>query len=716
MQKLLLAVVIGMGLLVGTPARAELCDGAVVARVNDSGLNFIAQQIIPFIPETLTVPATSGVVVDWPLTEDDATVVTPDLTASLKVHSMSMGMQADILYLRGSASTTLHGPMTVMNPYVSFGAAECQVNLDVQALTFDVGIKLATVGGRISVELTHMKVDLDNDRSTIALEGCVLGEVLSAVTTFARSYLMGAVQQGIERIAQTEVPRLAAEALDDTASITHQWNEFLVTARLDGISTDAFGVEMHVGVDVGLIDPNTMPGCATKMVPVPPCGGVQPLVPNAADAMFSVALTAGLLNRGMHAAWQSGRLCIDSDRLENPVLKDQLSKLGPMLGLPESTRVGFSVRFSEPPSVSFSSQAGMRVGIRGMTMTLRLTDAAGHVEQATMGADLRMLATPWVEPLGNSVAIDLHHVAVDHFEMVGGDSCGLTFDNARLERFIADVVIPLVQSRLDARQISPSLVNVDRFVLELKQMAFLDGYMVAHVDAHVPAATGEQVPPETILREGPPGNVVGPRVMRLLVGGQDNATPSVLLRYQSRINDGAWTEPCYGGRVDVVISEDVYSVEVAAVDQDGNVDPTPLSLRLTVDATLPTLEVNRRPSTLEDSRDVGVVFTASDDRTPWHSLVLTAQLHHVPDGGGMPELVNEQVLPAGSTEAHFTGLARGIYKIRVIVSDEVGNVTSADVGFVVEVGTGCSVAHTPSTTFGVGLVLLLLALVRSRLR
>ena len=47
-----------------------------------------------------------------------------------------------------------------------------------------------------------------------------------------------------------------------------------------------------------------------------------------------------------------------------------------------------------------------------------------------------------------------------------------------------------------------------------------------------------------------------------------------------RIDGGLWSEPRFGGAVDVKAVAGVHRVEIAAVDHAGNIDPTPLALKV----------------------------------------------------------------------------------------------------------------------------------------
>jgi MYXO-CTERM domain-containing protein len=162
------------------------------------------------------------------------------------------------------------------------------------------------------------------------------------------------------------------------------------------------------------------------------------------------------------------------------------------------------------------------------------------------------------------------------------------------------------------------------------------------------------------------------------------------------MDGGAWSEPSYGGRIDVTTYGGAHVVEIAALDHDGNLDPSPLQLPLRVDTNMPQLVITEQPEPMLETDSATVGFAARDDRTPTGRLVYTAQLYRVPDGGGNPALLQSRILRPGQLSVTFADLADGVYNIRVIVADGVGNVTSQDVGFVVAAEGGCSLTPTGS--------------------
>jgi hypothetical protein len=404
-------------------------------------------------------------------------------------------------------------------------------------------------------------------------------------------------------------------------------------------------------------------------------------------------------------------LCIDSNSPKlQPLLSENLGNVASGLGLPANTKLEFALRLLEAPFVRLTAASGMELFLRNFHLRLTMIPPGGPLNQAFISADLGVSVKPWVDPATNSISMDLGQVTVARLEIQGkdGQPANLQLDPARLQRFIEHVALPVLRERLSASPVSPSVFNVKTFQVELKQMMVNEGSLAAYVDAYQLEATGDPTPPETLLVKSP-GQEVGPQVVRITVRGNDARTPAALLRFSARIDGGPWSEPKYGGRIDVTTHGGTHVVEIAAMDHDGNIDPSPLNLRFTVDAMVPLLTIHSRPDSLISGSSASVSFSGSDDRTVEGQLRFTAELFRVPDGGGNPEVVATKEVPPGENTVTFDGLADGIHRIRITVEDGVGNVTSQDVGFVVDNSSGCSAAPgRPRPPASPGLLLILL--------
>ena len=693
-------------------AQAQICDGALALRVNQSGLDFIVKQVQPLIPTSLTIPAIDKVVVDWPLTKDDLAVKTQPMTATIKLKDLKLKMITGQLRLQGKADVSTGGPVTVLNPYASFGTANCTADVKIKDLELDIGLQFSEHGGKVRVTVAKAYINLDNKNSVIALDKCTLGKVLTTVTNFLRKTFMGIIQSKVEGIAKEKIPALLASTLGDSMQITKEYQGYVITGRLDSLSTDYYGLTAKLGAGISSKS-KTAASClagSNYLVPPKACTGLHASVSPKVDSMFGAGISEAVLNQAVYTVWRSGKLCIDSETLKLDVLTQGLDKVASLLGQPKGTKIAFSVRLLTPPSLKLTQQSGLQLFIKDFKLKLSLTPPGGPVNGAEVHADLAVSVKPWIDPGTNSIALDVKSVSIPKLEVQNkdGSPSSLKLDPARLHRFIDSVALPMVRQKLSGTQLSPSVINAKVLLLEMKLFEVRAGYLAAYLNGHKLVATNDKMAPQTSLVKKP-AEVVGPQVLRVHVKGTDNRTPAALLQFKARLDNGKWSEPKYGGLVDVVTHSGVHTVEIAAVDHDGNIDQTPVRLSFTVDDKVPQLMITSRPDSLVEIDTVAVTFAGRDDRTPADKLTYTAEVYRVPDGGGMPKLVQTHELGQGARAASVDQLTDGLHKLRIIVKDQVGNVTSADVGFVVETAGGCSVSGSGSTPLA-GLVMLALFL------
>jgi len=693
------AVILVVSLVGGMAwATPPICDSALALRVNQRGLDFVVDQVKPLIPNKLDIPPISQVVVDWPLTDSDATAHIAGGSASIKLHQLLAQMDGGALRVQGKADVVTQSPVLVDNPYLGLGQANCEADVQLRDLSIDLALQLVTQGGKIQAVVNHANISFNNDTTVIALKGCTLGKILTAVVNFVRKYFMGVVQSQVEKIAKDKISVLLTEKLDETIELTKEVQGFVFTGRLDELNTDAAGVSVGLGLGVGLKQSAAPPCLAGADLTAPTsCVGVPVHLSAQVDAMFGAGLSEAVVNQGLHAVWRSGMLCITSADPRLATVAQGLEHLASSLGQPKGTKLGFALRLLEPPRVRMTLAGGLVLVLNKVSLSLSLTPPTGPAGEVGIDTSLMVGGIPWIDPGSNMLTLDLRQVAIGQLELrdKGGEASPLQLDPARLQRFISTVAMPVLRQRLASMPLTASVVSVQTFQVELKSVQVKDGFVAAYVDGHALKPTGDKSPPETLLLQGPPPQV-GPQVVRFTVAGQDNLTPSALLQFRANVDGGEWTEPSYGGWIDVTVHGGSHLIQVAAVDHDGNIDPSPLAVTLLVDDVMPQLAISSRPDSLVTSDAVELGFDGRDDRTPPEQLRFTVELYRVPDGGGMPELVRSVSVPALSRSVRLEDLTDGVYKARVIVADGVGNVTSQDVGFVVAAEAGCSMARQTS--------------------
>jgi hypothetical protein len=703
---------VAVALAAAGTARADLCERALAVRVNERGLDLVTKLVRPMLPEVIAIPALDEVVLSWP-TGDDARLQVPELSAKLKVKDLTTFMDGGSLYIQGSLDVAAATPLTVLNPYVGFGRADCQAALDLKNVELQIGALLDSESGKTRVYVQTAKVHFSEDGTSASLDGCALGSIVSSVGSLFKARVMSAAEKAISSMAKSQIPTLLQSKLDSALQLEAKTEGLAVGVQIAGLSTDATGLSAMISASLASTVTET-PSCLAglQLAPLPTCVAQSPVLGPQVDAMFAAGISEALLQQVLEAVWRGGSLCIDSRAMhDNPLVGPNLDKLGAALGLPGDASIEFQVRLARAPSVRFDALTGISLELTGLRLDLQLTLPGGG-DPGRIGVELdgAVSALPWIDPETASLALDLRSLAIKRLNVIG-EVGTIGLDPARLQRFVSQVVVPLLQKKLEGEALSPTVVNgKGEFLVDLKRIDVRGGFAAAYVDAFVPStAAADTEPPKTSLVERP-GAVVAPQLLRIVVGGTDNQTPTGLLRYRARVDGGPWAVPRYSRRIDVAVKGGAHVIEIAAVDLSSNTDPNPLAVKVMVDDQSPGLKVATQPDELLRSSSAEVTLITSDDLTPAERIAVQGELYRVPDAGGSPELVGTLPFRTGAQIVRFDDLRNGVYKLRVIARDEAGNVTSRDLGFVVELDSGCTAAPGRPASVPLGLLLLAVGL------
>lgn len=113
--------------------------------------------------------------------------------------------------------------------------------------------------------------------------------------------------------------------------------------------------------------------------------------------------------------------------------------------------------------------------------------------------------------------------------------------------------------------------------------------------------------PQTTLGSGPAA-LVGGSAVEIVFGGSD---ADGVAGFECRLNGGSWTT-CTSPHSLSGLADGVYTLEIRAVDAHGHVDPTPVSVTWTVDATSPETVLTSAPSGWIETARVDFVFGGTD--------------------------------------------------------------------------------------------------------
>jgi hypothetical protein len=240
--------------------------------------------------------------------------------------------------------------------------------------------------------------------------------------------------------------------------------------------------------------------------------------------------------------------------------------------------------------------------------------------------------------------------------------------------------------------VAPALQPVAGSFLHVVSLESDGGWQRVGVDLHVPDATDAH-PPESFFEDPP--DLIAAGTASFLVSGHDDTTPQPLLRYRAWL-DG---EPLGGGAPTSVravrfdATDGAHVLEVAAVDLNGNEDPSPVRHELVVDGVPPELRVVRSPDAIVTGPTVRAAWMARD---PGDGPVETSWQLHVLGEDGSTRIVQEAPFGPARDELHLatSGLRTGeLYELVIVARDAAGNVTSESLGFALHPSPGgCAAA------------------------
>ncbi|HEY1013330.1 MAG TPA: Ig-like domain-containing protein, partial [Herpetosiphonaceae bacterium] len=172
----------------------------------------------------------------------------------------------------------------------------------------------------------------------------------------------------------------------------------------------------------------------------------------------------------------------------------------------------------------------------------------------------------------------------------------------------------------------------------------------------------DSTPPDTTITT-PPGNPSNDTTPTFQFTGTDNVTPPGSLAFQCRLYLTSATPPafasCTSPSTSAALPDGSYTFQVRAVDQAGNIDPTPASYTWQIDSTGPTTTINTTPANPTNSASANFTFSASDGT-----------------GSGVAGFscsLDGAAFTACTSPQSYAGLADGSHTFRVRATDNAGN-------------------------------------------
>ncbi len=176
--------------------------------------------------------------------------------------------------------------------------------------------------------------------------------------------------------------------------------------------------------------------------------------------------------------------------------------------------------------------------------------------------------------------------------------------------------------------------------------------------------------PDTTITAQPPA-VSGSNVAFSFSG--DDGSGSGVASFECRLDAGAWTA-CMSPQAYSGLSNGNHTFAVRALDNAGNVDPSPDSVSWTVNSTMPETLLLSAPPTVTQNTSANFTFIGIDDIAPSSAISFECRL----DGGAWA---------ACTSPKNYTGFVDGSHTFEVRAIDNGGNIDPTPASHTWEVKT-----------------------------
>jgi flavodoxin len=524
------------------------------------------------------------------------------------------------------------------------GKKDC--SLVVTADDVDVAIEVAPTvqGGKVQLEVSDIYLDLDTYNVDLDIKGCgIVGDIAESFYETFETDIIDQVRDELEEVARDQLVENVEKLLDDFRQISGDAEGFRFDAQLTEVPIDEDGIGLDFTVSATA---TRSPSCTISDAVPPPAASPERARFKFRGEHLGVAVSAAMIENALVQAWRAGLFCFAGE---------------------ESSELGgaFSVQVPNPPEVTLvpDNDAHLELMVSGVVLELKDSGVKATLDakvDLSLGLDLSsavLLIAPEVQ-LQNLRVESEREQSIDY------------------EKVIAKVVPPLVREQLSNATLVPRVLNSDGgalgdyFVSIARAVTTAQHILVYAVLTKRPA--NDTKPPETTLVSAPDG--WGGAATRLVATGVDDQTPTQLMRYRWRVDDGPWTAPEISAIYTADLTGGEHTVQVAAVDLNDNIDPSPASATFQVDAEPPKITITRAPpETLRDRR-FSVAFTVEDDRTPVSEIKVRVLFERQTEGPpSEDDLTRMEDVVVGLNELTLFAMGSGQHTLSLVAEDQGGN-------------------------------------------
>ncbi len=684
--------------------------------LSTSGMDVLEQAIPTLVPETSEGLEFEKVLFECSETKSVKATQT-DTTLNIQIHDLVIDVpQDDKLRLEIELSLSGNGTLELENPYACFGEATCNNDFFLQNVRAELEFNIEIIDGKPSIDLHNLELDIANGDMDFNVTGCSgIDSVLSWLADFSSEYLLEIGTSVIEQMAVTKLSPMLDDAMVGFSGVQSDFDKYAIDAQLLESDISIGGLLMRGDIDIySRFSPAS---CIDSDPGEPkPHDGPAPILDMSASHIGIVA-NYGLIDDAMYHAWRRGMMCISDKTLEEFGLDthhmmEEVAKLLP--GFPAGTEYGIEVRMAAPPRVRGSAavEGGLSMIVEGLGV-----DVIGHKPNGSAGKlhlelDLSMDLNIGVDPAQNVLRLSFGASSIDRLvidDQIAAAEAG--FDAARIRRVVGDFMMPAILEEMSGMPMMAPVFGAGGLYIILKDTDLGQAHLSAQIDLFAAPKDDDQAPDTELVSK--PDGITNPHDAVISFTGSDDKIPEQLLQFQVVV-DGVAAEPSFvkSTKVGIAGETKTYSVAVSALDLNGNMDQTPITLEVLVDGIAPGVAVRGARVREVDASSERLEWTAQDDTSDASKLAARVELFRINDKTDFlsAQLIETQELPNGATSASVPIKNGDLYRAEIVVTDEGGNETRTSVTLRTPGHGGCSTGGSSQLPWVLGLSLLALAL------
>ncbi len=663
----------------------------VQSYLSQKGLDFIAEEAPLYIPKVLQ-PPTFGQSVACVDFEQRDTVINLSID-DLKVYMPEDGRVRIEFDFSGLATGELYAD----DIYACFGEVTCQDTLDLRKATAILDYELRVVDGKTRAVSRNTQLNVSPNDIELQFTDCgFTGDALSSAVGFTEEWLLSYVEELVEDVVERKLGDYLERTLD---GFVFEGSLSLASYKAELTNMTLAGGGLALGIDADIVDKFAPAPCVEKFDKGGPLdfpGQAPDLTgPNAYHANLAVNL--GLLNKGFYTFWRRGLLCLSDQHVRALGAELDFDTIGALLpGFPPGTEFSFEFGMEDYPRMRPHDSDNSQVSFHfsGVTIDLHGDRPDGTRNTLHVEIDMSAIGTVGINPTTNAIYAQLDGALIERMVMEDERKVvGAGFDVARITQMVHDHILPKLLKEMGPVPLSGPTFALGEYAVLLRQMTTNDAYMSAGIDLFKIPSEDTGVPETTI--DSYPTNIVNPRDSVIYVNGTDKEIPSELLQYVVTINgEAAAANFVRAYRVGEAGKTDSYLFQVAAVDLNGNVDPTPQEVVVTVDGIAPQLVISGLRIRKASEGPAQINWSMSDDLTDASALTVRVEIYEVedPTDALSTRLIRTMELAPGTTAATVElDEPGGLYRVEVHASDEAGNDSESSMLLTVPTSGGCSV-------------------------